>query len=99
MKTRKIRHRGVVKILSCNGMKIVRYAFVVLCAVVFGSCGSSEQEPASSQEPESSWGIYCTKYNVDYIYPTEEQENYYMDCYVGSVEEEQDLENAKRLQK
>lgn len=98
MKTRKIRHRGVVKILSCNGMKIVRYSFVVLCVILLGGCGSSKQEPASSQEQESSWGIYCDKYNVDYVYPTEEQENYYMDCYVGSVEEEQDLENAKRLQ-
>ena len=96
MKTRKIRHRGVVKILSCSGMKIVRYSYVVLCAIMLGGCGSSKQEPASSQEQESSWGIYCAKYNVDY--PTEEQENYYMDCYVGSVEEEQDLENAKRLQ-
>lgn len=98
MKTRKIRHRGAIKILSCNGMKIVRYSFVVLCAIMLGGCGSSKQEPASSQEQESSWGIYCAKYNVDYVYPTEEQENYYMDCYVGSVEEEQDLENAKRLQ-
>lgn len=98
MKTRKRRYRGVVKILSCSGMKIVRYSFVVLCAIMLGGCGSSKQEPASSQEQESSWGIYCIKYNVDYFYPTEEQENYYMDCYVGSVEEEQDLENAKGLQ-
>ena len=91
MKTRKIRHRGAVKILSCSGMKITRYSFVVLCAIMLGGCGSSKQESTSSQEQESSWGIYCAKYHVDYSYPTEEQENYYMDCYVGSVEEEQDL--------
>ena len=55
MKTRKIRHRGAIKILSCSGMKIVRYSFVVLCAIMLGGCSSSKQEPASSQEQESSW--------------------------------------------
>ena len=98
MKTRKIRHRGVVKILSCSGIKIVRYSYVMLCAIILGGCGAPKQEPVSSQEQESSWGIYCAKYNVDSIYPTEEQGNYYMDCYVGSVEEEQDLENAQKSQ-
>lgn len=34
MKTRKIRHRGAIKILSCSGMKIVRYSFVVLLSLI-----------------------------------------------------------------
>lgn len=39
MKTRKIRHRGVVKILSCSGMKIVRYAFALMCVTIaMSSC-------------------------------------------------------------
>lgn len=91
MKTRKIRHRGAVKILSCSGMKIIRYSLVVLCVIMLGGCGSSKQEPASSQEQESSWDIYCKKYHVDPANPTDEQENYYLDCYVGSVEEERDM--------
>ena len=38
-----------------------------------------------------SWETYCDKYGVDVDTPTEEEENYYLDCYVGSVEEENDL--------
>lgn len=46
---------------------------------------------STSTTPSSSWETYCEKYNVDSVNPTPDQENYYLDCYVGSVEEEEDM--------
>lgn len=80
---KRIKIEGAVKILSCINGKIVRYTFVILSAVIcsmFASC-----------QPDDSWLTYCNKYNVNPDNPTEEQCNFYLDCYVGSVEEECDL--------
>lgn len=84
---KRIRIGRATKILSCVNGRIVRYSFVALCAIILGSCGSSQQ----SEEQGSSWYTYCQKYHVDPANPTDEQENYYLDCYVGSVEEEYDM--------
>ena len=48
------------------------------------SCSAKETQ-------ESSWEVYCKKYNVCSAQPTEQQENFYLDCYRGSVEEEEDM--------
>lgn len=85
MKHLRKRVRGAVRILSCNGAKITRYACALLCAIALSSCTSSEETQVDT------WGLYCTKYNVDKVNQTTEQENFYLDCYVGSVEEEQDI--------
>lgn len=37
---------------------------------------------------DASWRAYCAAYNVNPSAPTEEEENYYLDCWAGSVEEE-----------
>lgn len=82
MKRKRIAKR-VEKILSCNGMKIIKYIQFMLIMVCLFSC--------KGMEYSASWCKYCEKYNVSVDNPTEEQENYYLDCYVGSVEEESDL--------
>lgn len=75
--------KRVEKVLSCSGMKIIQYAlFVLVLACLFGCKDANYSE---------SWRKYCEKYDVSVDNPTEKQENYYLDCYVGSVEEENDL--------
>lgn len=39
---------------------------------------------------KDSWIAYCNKYQVNPYYPTQDQENYYLDCYLGSTEQEND---------
>ena len=82
MKRKRIIKR-VEKILSCSGMKIIKYAQLILVMTCLFSC--------KNMEYAESWCKYCEQYNVSVDNPTEEQENYYLDCYVGSVEEESDL--------
>lgn len=45
----------------------------------------------SCKEVDENWERYCIKYGVDPECPTEKEENYYLDCYAGSVEEEYDI--------
>lgn len=47
---------------------------------------------------ETSWRIYCWKYNVDPINPSDEEENSYMDWYMGSNEESEDLDSVLNAQ-
>ena len=42
-------------------------------------------------EKDASWQAYCTTYNINVNAPTEEQETYFLDCWCGSVEEEEVL--------
>ena len=57
---------------------------IIAGAALLMSCSAKETQ-------ESSWEVYCKKYNVCSAQPTEEQENFYLDCYRGSVEEEEDM--------
>lgn len=50
---------------------------------------------ATIKHNSPSWKIYCEKYNVNPEEPTTAQVNTYLDCYVGSVEEEEDLDAMK----
>ena len=84
MKRVRIKRKKVEKILSCDGVTIIKYAVFMLCLAVLCGC---ENDKCTSD----SWSVYCQKYGVDPSNPTEAQENFYLDCYVGSVEEEQDL--------
>ena len=70
---------------------------IVLVALVLGniyawSCAiiAELEKPIEVEEP-TSWEVYCAKYGVDENNPTSEQETYYMDCYAGSTEEEEEL--------
>ena len=85
MRTR-IRIKRAIRLLSCANGKITRYVIMMVCLVCMASCAT---------EQTSSWQTYCQKYHVNTQNPTEEQENYYLDCYVGSYEEECDMANAK----
>ncbi len=84
---KRVKTRCAVKVLSCINGKIVRYVFMALCLMAMSSCGNSD----TTTEQQDSWNAYCAKYRVDPVNPTEAQENFYLDCYTGSVEEEQDL--------
>lgn len=82
---KRIRIRRATRILSCVNGKIIRYVFAVMCLASMVGCAHS------SEANDQSWNNYCQKYNVDPMNPTEEQENFYLDCYSGSAEEERDL--------
>lgn len=62
---------------------------IMLC-VSFASCTSCCKLDKKS-EVEKSWEIYCLKYDVDQENPSEKEYNFYLDCYSGSCEEENDL--------
>lgn len=42
-----------------------------------------------------TWEIFCAKYNVSREHPTADQENFYLDCYLGSQECDADIDSAK----
>lgn len=74
------------RILSCTGRKITRYTTILVCTILMSACASNV-----STEKADSWEVYCEKYGVNPSEPTEAQENFYLDCYAGSVEEENDM--------
>lgn len=94
MKTKVRIKKSAEKILSCTGRKIVRYTTIFACTMLMCSCAKNEF-CVGSEAHESSWSVYCNKYGVDAINPSEEQEDYYLDCYVGSVEEECDMKGCE----
>lgn len=49
--------------------------------------GCARNEPYSA-----SWSAYCDRYGVDKDNPTTEQYNTWLDAYVGSTEEEADMD-------
>lgn len=61
-------------------MKIIISFSIFALSLV--SCATSETSC------DASWEAYCAAYNVNPSAPTEEEENYYLDCWAGSVEEE-----------
>lgn len=56
------------------------------------ACWWYAREAYGSDADKTSWEVYCEKYGVDKDNPTSEQETYYLDCYVGSTEEEEDMQ-------
>lgn len=75
--------------LSCGVanfyMKTIIAAVAILLLALFPSC--NVQKTAS----DLSWAAYCAAYNVNPTAPTTEEENYFLDCWCGSIEEEQAL--------
>lgn len=76
---------------------------IVLVAVILGnvyawSCAiiTHLEQPAEAEDP-TSWEVYCAKYGVDAENPPSEEETYYMDCYAGTTEEEEDMSNLNPL--
>ncbi|TGY79043.1 hypothetical protein [Lepagella muris] len=55
---------------------------VIILSLSLVSCATSKTSC------DASWEAYCQAYNVNPSAPTEEEENYYLDCWAGSVEEE-----------
>jgi len=90
MRKRIINVKGTkyIRVASCKAgllrFAMPRVVVAILLCVVMCAC-------ATSNEHSRSWQVYCAKYNVNPDHPTVEQENFWLDCYAGSVEEEQDL--------
>lgn len=68
-------------------MKAIIFSVTVFTVSIFSGCNNN-----SVSEPDASWQAYCANYNVDAENPTEEQETYFLDCWCGSVEEEEALD-------
>ena len=85
-----VRGTKYVRVASCKSGKLKfaapKIIAVIMLCIMFCSC-------ATKSEHSASWMAYCAKYNVNADTPSISQENYYLDCYVGSAEEEYDLEN------
>lgn len=101
---------SVTHLLTYNGKRITRYAFMAAIILALASCSkvkpySFVDSPANTKFDvgcdgndtlaETSWRIYCWKYNVDPINPSDEEENSYMDWYMGSNEEAEDLDSVR----
>lgn len=70
---------------------------LVLWMVAIASANHQKSESANCVcENHDSWVAYCQAYNVNPESPTTEQSDFYLDCWVGSVEEEKALENLKK---
>lgn len=66
-------------------MKTIKKILVCVGLISIVSCNT-----AKSAE-DASWRAYCKAYGVNFYAPTEDEENYFLDCWLGSTEEEQAL--------
>lgn len=86
--------------IACATAKGVKYLMPRVLAIFAGiamlSCASNTPCYIEADEyeyhSEESWEIYCQKYGVDEDNPTTRDEEFYMDCYAGSYEEECDIQ-------
>jgi hypothetical protein len=77
---------------------------IVLVALVLGNLYAwgiaiiaELEKPLPEVEEPTSWEVYCSKYGIDENNPTSEEEIYFLDCYAGSTEEEEDMSNLNPL--
>ena len=71
---------------------VLSSTYVWACAII-----AELEKPLPEVEEPTSWEVYCAKYGVDAENPTSEEETYYMDCYAGTTEEEEDMSNLNPL--
>lgn len=106
MKRRRIKI-SATHLLTCAGMLIVRFTFVIAVIIACTSCNPYKPMDVVDSDPlqtdvgcegdslgEISWRIYCYKYDVSPNCPGEEEVNSYLDWYVGSEEESEDLDSV-----
>lgn len=62
------------------------YKVIIISLVItlLTGCATSKSSP---------WLVYCKKYQINQSWPTEDQVDYFYDCYFGSTEYEKDLAN------
>ena len=58
-------------------------AVAIIGSLIIG-CTAIKQQVTSAHY--TAWDIYCAEYQVDSDCPTEEEENYFLDAFVGSGE-------------
>lgn len=90
-KTKRV--RNAVRIYTCSGKSLVRLAYTV--AILISACACTTQTKTDFEQPDM-WNVYCEKYGVDPERPTDKQESVYLDCYLGSVEWEQDINDLNK---
>ena len=59
-------------------------AAAIIGSAIIGCTAIKQQQVTSAHY--TAWDIYCAEYGVDSDCPTEEQENYFLDAFVGSCE-------------
>lgn len=73
-------------------MKTIFLTASILLASLLVSYNHNTQSATGCVCPDhASWAAYCQAYGVDMENPTEEQTNFYLDCWQGSTEEENAL--------
>lgn len=73
-------------------MKTIFLTASILLASLLVSYSHNTQSAKDCICPDhASWKAYCQAYGVDMEQPTEEEINYYLDCWQGSIEEEKSL--------
>ena len=86
--------------IACATEKGVKYlmprTMAIFAGLIMLSCTSNAPSYMEADEYDrhsvEPWEIYCQKYGVDEEYPTTSEEDYYLDCYAGSYEEECDIQ-------
>lgn len=67
-------------------MKTIIFSVAFVAISILTGCNNKQ-----TTKTDASWRAYCSAYGVEVDEPTEEQENYFLDCWCGSVEEEEAL--------
>lgn len=68
-------------------------------AMFFTACSVETEKETKRIDPNSdSWYLFCIHYGIDPENPTEEDENSYLDGYVGSALEEADLRDFRKVE-
>lgn len=73
-------------------------SIIIILSMVAGLSGTilnyvAANQPNDNEYCGTSWANYCKRYCVNVDNPTEEEYNYYLDCYCGSTEEDEDMNN------
>lgn len=76
-------------------MRTILFGLVLWCVAMAANNHQNTKEDCIC-ENHDSWIAYCQAYNVDPENPSVAQNDFYVDCWVGSVEEEKALENLKK---
>lgn len=71
-------------------MKKATTIIIVIMAALLAGCKTSQNNQPLPERPDT-WHLFCEKYGYDPDNAGEEAENQYLDCWLGSTEEEQAL--------
>jgi hypothetical protein len=76
-----MRQNKIYRAMLRNQVRATIAAAIIGSAII--ACTAINKVTSSDY---TAWDIYCAEYQVDNDCPTEEQENYFLDAFVGSGE-------------